>query len=364
VRKNEAFQFLRSHKQVDIGVGGEGELSLAEVMDCLSGAERDGDKRFDGLKDIKGICFRNPGDELFYTEKRERIQNLDSLPSPYLNGDLDLDGRLNYVSAVLETNRGCPYRCAFCYWGCPVGHKICHFPFERVLAEIEWLGQHKIPIVRISDSNFGMFERDREIAVALVRAKRMYGYPKQMIASYAKVSTQRLADIVSILNRGGIYAEGIISLQSADETVLACIHRRNISPDKIARQIQMFKKQRLPITGELMVGLPGSTIKSLKNDLQLCLDLGINTKVFQTYVLPNSRMADEDYRKKHLIQCAQNGLIQSCFSYASKDFKEMSRIIEAYGLSEGYGFLKYVLRFLQWEYQISGMDARFQRQSN
>jgi len=356
VNKNEAFQFLKSQKHVDIGVRGEGELSLAEVLLCLSTAELDGHKIFDGMRDIKGIYFMDREDGFIFTEQRERIQNLGSLPSPYLNGDFNLAG-VNYGSAVMETNRGCPYHCAFCYWGSTVGHKIYHFPLERVCAEIKWIGQHKIPIVWISDSNFGMFDRDKEIALALVEAKRTYGYPKQMIANYSKISTQRIVDIVHLLNRGGIFAEGIIGMQSADETVLACIHRRNISLESTKKLIHMFKKRNLPITVELMFGLPGSTVKSLKKDLQLCFDFAINTRDYQTYVLPNSLMADEDYRKKYQIKCDADGFIKSCFSYTPKDFREMNRIVTAYRLSEGYGILKYVLRFVQWEYQINAIEV-------
>ena len=71
---------------------------------------------------------------------------------------------------MLETNRGCPYRCAYCDW--VNGKKMRFFPMEKIVAEIDWLGRNHIGYVFCGDSNFGMYERDYEITLLLVEAKK------------------------------------------------------------------------------------------------------------------------------------------------------------------------------------------------
>ena len=54
---------------------------------------------------------------------KERIKDLDEIPSPYLNGMMDkfFDGKL---TPFLETNRGCPFTCSFCHTGSDYFHKL------------------------------------------------------------------------------------------------------------------------------------------------------------------------------------------------------------------------------------------------
>ena len=46
----------------------------------------------------------------------DNINDLNEIPSPYLNGMLDEFFEDRWMP-VLETNRSCPYRCTFCAWG-------------------------------------------------------------------------------------------------------------------------------------------------------------------------------------------------------------------------------------------------------
>ena len=53
----------------------------------------------------------------------ERINNINIIPSPYLNGVMD--EFFNYpLVPMLETNRGCPFSCAFCADGQASKNKV------------------------------------------------------------------------------------------------------------------------------------------------------------------------------------------------------------------------------------------------
>ena len=70
------------------------------------------------LKDQNKVSieFCNHDHDVDVGENIGALDDLNEIPSPYLNGMLDefFDDRW---MPVLETNRSCPYRCTFCAWG-------------------------------------------------------------------------------------------------------------------------------------------------------------------------------------------------------------------------------------------------------
>ena len=62
--------------------------------------------------------------------------------------------------------------CSYCEW-C-FTHKIRKFPIEKIKAEIEWIASKKIRYCYCADANFGILERDVEIAKYVVEQKN-YG---------------------------------------------------------------------------------------------------------------------------------------------------------------------------------------------
>jgi radical SAM superfamily enzyme YgiQ (UPF0313 family) len=105
---------------VDIVGAGEGEETLKELLglfsarDDLSNLVASGD-----LDGVAGIAFRREG-KTVYTAGRAKIKNLDSLPfpdrdsislEPYMETWRKYHG---YSSLSFITQRGCPYKCAWC----------------------------------------------------------------------------------------------------------------------------------------------------------------------------------------------------------------------------------------------------------
>jgi radical SAM superfamily enzyme YgiQ (UPF0313 family) len=347
--------FMQRHSSVDVAVHGEGEITAAAVLAEIT---RTGDGRLtlgQGLAQIEGITFRDGSGDLVRTAPRLRMREPDVIPSPYAEGVFDAyEGRVE--AAIVETNRGCPFKCTFCDWGSATNQKVTRFEMDRVRGEIEWIGRNQVGVLWIADANFGMLKRDLEIAQWIVDVRRRTGFPREVVVNYTKNANERLAHIIKVFSEGGIISQGIISIQTSDEETLKVIDRENIKTEKYDELIDIFSELGLPLSTDLMIGLPGITPKAFDEDLQRYIDLDVAVKAYPTQLLPNSPMAHPAYIEKYQIKTDDQGYLLSCSSYSERELREMRAIYDVYMAADGYSTLRYVMRYLQWDRKIPAMS--------
>jgi len=269
---NSATQFINPSWENVLVCNGEGERTFRDLLRVLSAEQPE-------LEKVNGISFFKNG-ELKTTEAQPRIKALDEIPSPYLLGYFD---RKDYSVALLETNRGCPYKCEYCYWGGAVGQKVHRLSSPRLRAEIELLGRNRARAVYLCDANFGMFHEDIELAKLFVEVKDRTGYPRAVRYSSAKNNPDRALEVARVLAEGKILSVQPVSLQSMSDRALVLAGRETI------RHENYFKLQRrtneLGIASfiELIWPLPGETLASFKKGLQdLC---AMGAQAFSVYPL-------------------------------------------------------------------------------
>ncbi len=143
-----------SSDYVDVYIYDEGEIPFKALLLALDEGS--------SLSGVPNIKYKTGEGSWAVTEQEMVIAS--DFPSPYLMGLFDemmKDDSLDFTP-TLETNRGCPFSCAYCDWGI-YKSKLRQFPIERVKAEIDWFSEHKIDLIFGADSNFGILERDEEI---------------------------------------------------------------------------------------------------------------------------------------------------------------------------------------------------------
>ena len=343
--------YFRTHPHVDVAIHGEGEVATAEVLDALVPALRGDRIELAALEGVAGLSFRH-GDRLVRTPDRGRIVELDSLPSPYLTGLFDGFGEAPAESAVLESNRGCPYGCTFCDWGSATLSRIRKFSLDRVFDELSWCAAHGIQTVGMADANFGIFERDVAIAEKVAELRRQYGYPRHLGLNYAKNSLRYLRPIVKILADADIITYGLVSLQSMDPETLGVVNRSNIKVEKYHELAHEFRRAGLPLFVDLMMGLPGATVDSFRGDLQRSIDREVIAKIHPTQLLVNSPMNEPGYRRRHGIEATPGSLVTSAASYTRGDYEEMRKLRRVFLLLEKFGVLRHVARYVRQEASI------------
>ncbi|MBA0052903.1 KedN5 family methylcobalamin-dependent radical SAM C-methyltransferase [Streptomyces sp. AJS327] len=281
--------------QVDVVVNGEGEQVFTELMHArLDGAEPS------ALHGIAGVSFREPGGGVHTTAERPRLDDLDALPSPILSGAIPLtraDGRFAYDYALMETNRGCPYKCGFCYWGGATGQKMRAFSRERLREEVELLARHGVESLLLCDSNFGMLRQDEEFLDDLLRIRSRHGYPKRLETSWAKNKSAGFYRIMERMKDAGMHSAFILALQSMDDQVLEVMGRRNMRLNEWEDLVSWLTDHEITPYLELIWGAPGETVESFLSGYDRVSRHTPFVAVHPLMILPNTDYHDK--REQH-----------------------------------------------------------------
>jgi anaerobic magnesium-protoporphyrin IX monomethyl ester cyclase len=123
---------------VDYAIIGEGEQTLLELADALTG------RSAVRPEDVPGIAFRTPAGAIVKTRSRSPIRDLDSLPFPAWDL-IDVEkyrrawmSRHGFFSMNMITTRGCPFHCNWC--AKPIYGQVYHARSpENVAFEMQWL---------------------------------------------------------------------------------------------------------------------------------------------------------------------------------------------------------------------------------
>lgn len=359
---------LEKYSFIDVLIHGEGEEAFRDVLLCFTG-EKD-------LREVRNISYRD-GDSLVDTPKAPFL--LCDYPSPYLEGVFDsiiADHPQYEFIALLETNRGCPYSCAYCDWGC-LASKLRLFPMERIQKEIDWLCDNKIVGCGGTDSNFGIIERDEEITDMLVEARMKRGYPKKFQTSYAKNSNNRVFRIGKKFEDSGMSKGVTISYQTMSPIAAENVLRKNIPVETFSQLMNKYNECGIPTYTELILGLPGETVESLRSGIDELLKAGQHYSLYihNCELLPCSTMADPDYMKKFGISAtklplnephreagADDGvaefshLVTKTYSMTNADWIEMNVFSYFVQSFHHLGLLRFVALYLYNSLSVSYKD--------
>lgn len=164
---------------IDFLIHGEGEVSFRKLLLELA-VNHD----FSG---IPNLSYRALGS--VYVSNPLAYNKTIEFPSPYLSGIFDsllADNDIKFI-AILETTRGCPYKCAYC--SCRANENefaLKTVPTQRIYGDILWFARNRIEYCLCADSNFGIFERDEQIVDHIIDTKKKTGYPVIFSSAYAK----------------------------------------------------------------------------------------------------------------------------------------------------------------------------------
>lgn len=256
---------MRRYPTFDVAVIGEGEDTLAELLDALE------QKR--PLNGVQGICFRADSGVII-TPRRPFIKDMDTLPSPAWEL---LDGfPHNYApapfkvkrlpSASLVTSRGCPNQCVFCDRS--VFGTSCHAHSADYVMEqmMELHNKYGIRHICFEDDTFVTFKsRLNDLC------ERLIGMKLDLSWSCLGRVNHVDAESLSLMQRAGCWQISY-GIESGSQEILKGI-RKNTTLEQIRQAIAMTRRAGILSKGFFIVGHPGETRDTLRQTEDFALEL-------------------------------------------------------------------------------------------
>jgi len=246
-------QIIEAEAAVDVVVRGEGEETLLELAENVSGSKK--------LQDIDGITFRN-NNQVVRTLDRGFIQNLDKLPRPAYN-HFQLEKYRLFGRRVLPviTSRGCPFQCSFCVATRMFGKQYRMRSAENVLDELEWLKNvHGAESFTFYDDTL-TFDKQRLFRICDGIKNRKIDLPWDCQTRVDQVSEEVLAKMKEVGCQ-----QVFFGVESGCQKVLDAVNKRTTIEQNL-KAVRMAKEAGIFVTISLMIGYPGETRETLKQTM-------------------------------------------------------------------------------------------------
>ncbi|HEX5774056.1 MAG TPA: radical SAM protein [Geomobilimonas sp.] len=254
----------------DFLILGEGEHTFVEAMGMLSAGNP--------VRGIKGVAVIEGKGVL--RQPRPPVPFLDTLPSPYLTGQLPIEPG---GGALWQLSRGCSFGCDFCfdYQG---AEGVRRFGMDRIGQELDWFVQHRVAQVFVLDSTFN---RDLPLAKAVLRMIRKVAphihFHFEVRSEFIDAELARLFSTITCSLQ--------IGLQSAHPAILKGL-RRTLDPADFRARADLLNQAGAIFGFDLMYGLPGDTLEGFEQSLDFALELYPNhLDIFPLAILPGTPLA-------------------------------------------------------------------------
>ncbi len=309
--------YLKEYDFIDVLIHNQGEVPFYSILSTLINSQN--------LSSVKNISFRE-NNKIIKTENNCFYEEVLDYPSPYTQGYFDKiinDDRYKDVQfdAVLETNRGCPYKCIYCVWG-GSSDKIQKFKLDRVESDLIWMAENKIAYCMCADANFGILDRDEYIADFVVELKKKYGYPEKFETLAAKNKNELTFKISSKLNSVGLNKGVSVAVQSMTSKVLENIGRKNMPVENLSEQLKLYRDNNIFTYTDIILALPGETLESFCKSLFGVIEAGqhFSVNIYRFEFFPNTRIYSDEYVEKYKIKTIRSSLIQSHNEVSSDEY--------------------------------------------
>ncbi len=260
-----------SNPMVDIVVRGEGEATLLELVDALEGVRP--------LRGVAGLTFREDG-ELVDTGERGFI-DLDELPFlPYqlIKPERYVHFKEKPSRVYLETSRGCPHNCGFCYNEAVHQRRWRSKSVARVLDEFEYILETLKPDeIWPSDDNFAT-DRRRVEAIARGKIEKGLGF-NWIVSSRFDYAVKYDDDFLDLLKESGCRWL-TFGGESGSQRMLDLMCK-GISPDKMRDTVGHLKRSGIICGANFMAGYPDETAGDLDETFDLIDELVSLDKSFE-----------------------------------------------------------------------------------
>ena len=290
-------EILLSKTEADVAVIGEGDVTVVELLKNLKG--------WWGWEG-PGIMWKDRG-KIRSWPNRKPIPNLDLLP--FIDFELwDIEAYIrntplqvsepcpiprDEVRALpINTARGCPCRCGFCY------NAFQGYPYRRrsigdVLTEargLKW--KYGLNFIGFSDElTFADKDYAKKFSEEILDLELAFYWVAQCRAGTFGPRDGALVDLMKAAGCVG----ASFALESADRGILLSM-RKGITVKAFEEQVTLFHQHDLSVWTSLVLGYPQETPATIKETFDVCARNGVYPSI--GYLLPQPGTPIYEYARK------------------------------------------------------------------
>ena len=324
-------KFLKENPNVDYVVIGEGEITFKELLES----------NFRNLERINSIAYRDK-DEVIFTEPREKISCLDTIPYPkrnkkYYSNYIKIQRYLFWNTAkrkpkwfnkllndklfswiadfvvnnillkigrtyqkipkgYIVTTRGCPLNCNFCVVHYIVGNKLRKRSVSDIIHEIKILKrEYGVKHIEIVDDNFN-FSKKRTVKLCK-KLKKLHISWRPASGIYVQSVDE---EVLKWMKKSGCRHINI-AIESGKPETLKNIIGKNIDLKHAKEVIRMSNEIGFFTEAFFILGLPGEAKKDMIQTIKYAVDAKIGkARLYSAVPFPGTRLYKECERKGYL----------------------------------------------------------------
>lgn len=245
-------EMLQPENGADFCIIGEPEITARDLAEAINTGA--------APHSVAGIAFLDTSGKLAVTNPREMIANLDDLPVPDWSL-IDTDNyRLplnNEKFLLINTNRGCPYRCTFCnacvYYGrTPRRRSVGHIMSE-ITNNVEQFGVNNFMFWAeefILEKNFVL-----ELCGAIINS----GLSIRWVCNSRVDAVD--SSILAAIRKAGCWNIAF-GIESGVQKILDYVNK-GITTEQIRNAVTLAKQAGLQVTGHVIIGFPSDTRETI-----------------------------------------------------------------------------------------------------
>jgi radical SAM superfamily enzyme YgiQ (UPF0313 family) len=206
--------------------------------------------------------------------------------SPYLSGMIDPTTE-NLM--LIETQRGCPYRCGFCFYN-KSRQGLVFAEAKNLLRAVAWAAEKRIAEVYFLDPSLNARPRLKGLLAEIARLNTGGG-----IRLFSEIRAEAIDDeLADRLAAAGFYWFEI-GLQSTNPKALKLMNRPT-DLRRFVEGVQRLKTRGITPSIDLIIGLPGDDLQGFRRSVDFVADHGLqdDVQIFPLSVLPGT-----DFRRRH-----------------------------------------------------------------
>lgn len=268
-------EYFLSFPQVDFVLRGEGEISFYELLTALK-EKRD-------FTQVKGIGFKK-GEEIVFTQEREFIEDLDSLPNPAQY--------FTFQHVIL--GRGCPYNCAFCaspkFWE----RKVRFHSADYFVEQLRLLNQKGVNFFYFCDDTFTLKKGLVLEVCEKIRKENLniswFAISRVDVLDEEVLKAMRLAGCIQIS----------FGIESGDEVIRERLNK-NIKLEQAKRAFELCKKYSILPRAYFIYGCPGESEQSIEKSIEFIEKIKPLSAIFYVlHIFPGTFLYEKMLKTKRI----------------------------------------------------------------